>query len=76
MHWADIQAAIHKAGTTITAIASQEGVSTEMVSMVIRGHRTSHGVAYAIAAVTRIPTERMWPGRYKVAPAVARKRAA
>lgn len=64
MHWADIIASIHKADSSLTAIADAEGVSHAAVSQVIRGKQTSHPIAYAIAAVTGIPTERLWPGRY------------
>ncbi len=69
MHWADIIAAIQKSNSSLTAIADQEGVSQATVSKVIRGHRTSHAVAYAIAAITNIPTEQLWPGRYLTPPA-------
>lgn len=69
MHWADIKAAIYKAGSTPMAIARQEGVSHTAVNQVIRGEITSHPLAYAIAAITGIPTERMWPGRYLTPPA-------
>lgn len=64
MHWADIQAAILKAGYTQTKIAQMEGVSHSSVGRVIRGDLVSHNIAYAIAAITGIPTERMWPGKY------------
>jgi lambda repressor-like predicted transcriptional regulator len=74
MHWADIIAAIQKSQSSLTAIAEQEGVSQATVSQVIHGHRTSHPIAYAIAAVTGIPTEQMWPGRYLTAPAYKRAR--
>lgn len=72
MHWADIQAAIYKSGFTPAQIARQEGVSNMAVHNVIRGSRTSHEVAYAIAAVTGISCERMWPGRY-LTPSAYRK---
>lgn len=68
MHPADIMAAIKKAGSSLTAIAKQEGVGHPLVSMVVKGKCTSHKVAYAIAAVTGIPTERMWPGKYLTKP--------
>ena len=69
MHWADIMCAIHKAGTTPAQIAKDEDVDRSTVSLVIHGKRTSHKVAYAIAAATGIPTEKMWPGRYLTPPA-------
>ena len=68
MHWADIIAAVQKADSSLTAIAEQEGVSHVTVSHVIRGNRTSHPIAYAIAAVTGITTEKLWPGRYLTPP--------
>ena len=68
MHWADILSAIQKAGMSVRLIAEQEAVSQPTVSMVIRGTRKSHRVAYAIAAATGIPTETMWPGQYLSAP--------
>lgn len=64
MHWADIVAAIKKEGSSLAAIARQEDVSPSLVTGVIRGTAVSHKVAYAIAATTGIPTERMWPGKY------------
>ncbi len=76
MHWADIQATIYKAGSSITAISKQEQVSPSLVARVIRGSKTSSHIAYAIAAVTGIPTERMWPGKYKTTPADSKKKAA
>lgn len=64
MHWADIIAALQKEGVTLTSIAIDEEVEVSAVSNVIRGKSTSHRIAYAIAAITNIPTERMWPGKY------------
>lgn len=64
MHWADIAAAIQKANSSMTKIAISEDVSIQTVSAVIKGDKTSHRIAYAISAVTGIPTERMWPGKY------------
>ncbi len=69
MHWADIIAAVQRAGTTLSAIAKQEEVSVNTVSAVVRGNKTSHPVAYAIAAVTGLTTEQMWPGKYLTPPA-------
>ncbi len=64
MHWADIVAAIQKADSSLRKIAKEEGVTPAAVTQVIRGDRTSHRIAYAIAAKTNIPTEKMWPGKY------------
>lgn len=69
MHRAEIYCAIQMKGFTLSQIAEQEGVDRSTVSLVVDGKRTSHKVAYAIAAITGIPTERMWPGKYKTPPA-------
>lgn len=74
MHWADILAELHKAGSSPSEIAREEQVSPAIVTNVVRGERTSHRVAYAIAAKTGIPTERMWPGKYLTPPAYAEAR--
>lgn len=74
MHWADIIAKVHKAGSSLSAIAEQESVSVPTVSAVVRGSKTSHRVAYAIAAVTGISTETMWPGKYLTPPAYKKAR--
>lgn len=68
MHWADIICELQKAGSSLTEIAKEENVKPPSVSLVIRGKRTSHNIAYAISAKTGIPTERMWPGKYKNIP--------
>ena len=73
MHWAEIICAIQKNGMSVSKIADQEDVSQPMVTEVIRGKKTSHKVAYAIAAVTNIPTEKMWPGKYLESPAEYKK---
>ncbi len=64
MHWADIFAAIRKSGMTLSGIAKEEAVSVTTVSSVVKGEKTSHRIAYAIAAKTGIPTEKLWPGKY------------
>lgn len=74
MHWADILAAIYKAGSSPSQIARQERVSPATVTQVIRGTSVSHSVAYAIAAITSIPTEAMWPGVYLDPPAYKQAR--
>lgn len=73
MHWAEIICAIQKAGLSVSKIADQENVTQPMVTSVIRGSKTSHKVAYAIAAITNIPTERLWPGKYLESPAEYKK---
>ncbi|MGI1671980.1 MAG: helix-turn-helix domain-containing protein [Neptuniibacter sp.] len=64
MHWADIIAALQRKGVTLTAIALSEDVEVSAVSNVIKGKIKSHRIAYAIAAATDIPTDKMWPGKY------------
>lgn len=74
MHWADIMAALYKKESSPSKIADDEGISRNFVTEVIRGRKTSHGVAYAIAAATGIPTEKMWPGKYLTPPAYEKAR--
>ena len=64
MHPADILAAVKKVKSSARLIAEQENCDPSFVVRVISGEKTSHPVAYAIAAKTGIPTEKMWPGRY------------
>jgi lambda repressor-like predicted transcriptional regulator len=73
LHWADIYAALYKKDLTPAKIARQEGVPLSHVCDVIKGKKTSHKVAYAVAAATGIPTEKMWPGRYIESPAEYKK---
>jgi lambda repressor-like predicted transcriptional regulator len=75
MHWADINAAIYKAGTSPSRIATQEETTNSFVARVIRGQQSSYRIATAISAVTNIPMNRLWPGRYNQAPrqALARR---
>lgn len=64
MHWADIIASLQKKGSSLTQIAGEEEVQVSAVSNVIKGKSTSHNIAFAIAAKTDIPVERLWPGKY------------
>ncbi len=65
MHYADIIAALTKAGYSQTGVAEELGVSQPTVFGVIRGDDTSYDVATFIAAVTNIPLNVMFPdGRY------------
>ena len=66
MHYADIIAALHKAGHPPSKVAVHLEVSPSAVSRVIRGLSTSYNVASYIAAVTHIPLNRLWSdGRYR-----------
>lgn len=60
---------IQAAGSSCSDIAKSEGVTRSFVSKVIHKERKSFEIAYAIANVIGIPTERLWPGDYKTAPA-------
>lgn len=72
MHWADINAALYKAGTSPSQIANALDTQPSFVSRVIRGESTSYNVASLIAARTGIPLSRLWPdGRYNRPPKAA-----
>lgn len=69
MHWAEIICEVKKKGYSLSQIADQENVTRPFVTHVVRGEKTSHKVAYAISAITGIPTEKLWPGKYVQSPA-------
>jgi len=64
MHPADIKAAIQKRDSSQTKIAKAMKVSRSTITYVIQGRTKSRRVANAISAVTGLPVERMWPGKY------------
>jgi lambda repressor-like predicted transcriptional regulator len=64
MHPADINAALLKAGANQTRIAEKHNVSCNAVSSVIHGRMKSRRLANAIAKVTGIPVNTLWPGKY------------
>ncbi len=64
MHKADIQAKLRKAGYSQAKIAADLGVTKGAVSLVISGHSKSANVARAIAEVTGVPVNKLWPGVY------------
>lgn len=69
MHYADIIASLIKCGHPPSKVASDLHKSRSMISMVIRGHRSSYDIASYIGAVTNIPLKRLWPdGRYNKPP--------
>jgi lambda repressor-like predicted transcriptional regulator len=69
MHYADIIAALHKAGYPPARVADELGVSRALVSQVIHSSGTSYNVASFIASVTSLPLTRLWPdGRYSEPP--------
>ena len=69
MHYADIIAALHKAGRPPAKVAESLEVQPSTVSMVIHGDRTSYNIASYISVVTGIPLNKLWPdGRYTKPP--------
>lgn len=64
MHAADINAALIKAGTNQTKLATQIGVDQSLVSLVIHGKSRNPRVAAAIAKATGLPLQRLFPGRH------------
>lgn len=78
MHWADINAAVYKAGYSPSKIARELGLSqTNPVSNTIRGKITSYNIATFLSAITNIPLNRMFPdGRYSQPPKGNQKSAA
>lgn len=76
MHYADISAALIKAGHPPSKIAEQLDVTPAAISQVIHGTRKSYNIASYISAVTNIPLNRLWPdGRYRHAPKEGRSAA-
>ncbi|HEY9200754.1 MAG TPA: hypothetical protein VIQ81_04070 [Gammaproteobacteria bacterium] len=77
MHWADINAALYKAGSSPGQAAKALGVQHNAVSQTIRGQIASYNIASHIAAVTNIPLNRLFPdGRYSQPPRRGRRSAA
>ena len=77
MHWADINAALIKKGSSCTKIAEELGVAQCSVSMVIHSKDTSYNIATAIAAKTGIPLNKLWPcGKYAQPPIRGRNKRA
>lgn len=69
MHWADINAALYKAGSSPGQIAAHENTQPSFVSRVIRGQDTSYRIASYLSVVTGIPLSRLFPdGRYDTPP--------
>lgn len=71
MHHEDIKAAIRKKGLTPAEMAAHLKVSAQLVSQVIRGRSKSARVAKAIARVTGLSVDELWPGIYAKKPARA-----
>ncbi len=69
MHWADINAALYKAGSSPSQVAKKLGVKPPSVAQVIRGKESSYNIASYLSAVTNIPLIRLFPdGRYNQPP--------
>lgn len=65
MHYADIIAALVKAGHPPCKVADDLSVTRTTVSQIIHSKQTSYNVASHISAVTKIPLSKLWPcGRY------------
>lgn len=65
MHWADINAAMIKAGWPPLKTAKHLGVASPAVSQITRGTATSYNIATFISVKTSIPLNTLWPdGRY------------
>lgn len=64
MHYADIKAALEKAGSSQADIARDLKVSKTTVFKVIRGRDSSRRVADAIAKKIGKPVSEIWPGTY------------
>jgi len=68
--------ALSMAGVTQSELADELGITQAVISRVLRDDATSYNVAAALAEVTGLTLNRLWPcGKYAVAPA-ERKRAA
>lgn len=77
MHWADINAALYKAGSSPGQVAEELDVRHNAVSQTIRGQIASYNIASHIAAITSIPLNRLFPdGRYSQPPKRNRRSAA
>lgn len=64
MHYADIYCLLAKRNITQSSIASEADVTPGMVSMVIRGQKTSRRLAKIIARKTGRSINTLWPGKY------------
>lgn len=72
MHYADIQAAITKAGHTHHTVLAKIRTpvkSATMVSHVIHGRKRSRPIESVITEVTGIPPQTLWPQWYPAKPA-------
>ena len=69
MHWADINAAMIKAGWRTQKVADELGVKHSSVSQVVHSVYTSYNIASFISAKTGIPLNKLWPcGKYNQPP--------
>ena len=64
MHHEDIKAAIRKKGVTPAEIARHLAVTNQMVSSAIRGTAKSRRIADAIAKITGLSVDVLWPDHY------------
>jgi len=64
MHYADINAALHKARKPPAQLARELEVPRSNVSMVIHGKAKSRRIANRIAKITGLSVDELWPGKY------------
>ncbi len=63
MHWADINAAMTKAGWPPMKTARHLGVSTTAITCTTRGRNSSYNIASFISSKTGIPLNTLWPDK-------------
>jgi len=64
MHPKDIIACLHKADTSVVGVATDLGLRTATVSMVINDKGRSRNVATYISGILEIPLNELWPDVY------------
>lgn len=74
MHYADINAALHKAKLKPSQLARKLNVPHSNVSGVIHGTAKSRRIAQAIATATGKTLDELWPGAYPAQPPKSSKR--
>lgn len=73
---ADRTWALSVVGSSQAEFADQLGVTRQSVSDVLRNKCTSYNIATALAAITGLTLQRLWPcGKYAESPAQRRARA-
>jgi lambda repressor-like predicted transcriptional regulator len=75
MHWADINAALYKAGSSPSSIATQTGYAISRVSRIIRGIENNLTIASAISKATGLSLKTLFPDDRYVSARVGRRAA-